>query len=311
MKEVENIISEICNSSKIQFSVIINDNVYSTLDFDKLQKTVKKEFEIEYIKCYIETYVAFSSNLDLLIFCIKDKLKSIFKEKEEVIKSILDGEEISTCKIEKLFKSLNDIYLIDIYVDSNIEEIYSYISEVYFNSYIIIIKYDEKIILLGNLEEYLEHIKSIKETIEDLSKGKLYISYTKIIDLQGIRKSYIETKNKIELANKYKVNTIILDKKSLIFEEVINSVSQINKNEIKSDFNEGFLKLDNEMIKTIEIFFKCGLNLSDAARELYIHRNTLIYRIEKIQKWTSYDIRNFNDAVLFKIIFAIWKESKI
>ena len=62
------------------------------------------------------------------------------------------------------------------------------------------------------------------------------------------------------------------------------------------------------MIRTIEIYFKCGLNLSDAAKELYIHRNTLIYRLDKIQKCTSYDIREFNNAVLFKIVFFIWKQ---
>ena len=50
------------------------------------------------------------------------------------------------------------------------------------------------------------------------------------------------------------------------------------------------------------------LNLSEASKELYIHRNTLIYRLDKIQKYTNYDIREFNDAVLLKIIFFIWKE---
>ncbi|MBM6839900.1 helix-turn-helix domain-containing protein, partial [Clostridium saudiense] len=64
------------------------------------------------------------------------------------------------------------------------------------------------------------------------------------------------------------------------------------------------------MIKTIEVFFKCGLNLSEAAKELYIHRNTLIYRLDKIEKLTSYDIREFNNAVIFKIVFFLWKEKK-
>ena len=60
--------------------------------------------------------------------------------------------------------------------------------------------------------------------------------------------------------------------------------------------------------KTIDVFFKCGLNLSDAAKELYIHRNTLIYRLDKIQRYISYDIRDFNNAILVKILFFIWTE---
>ena len=67
-------------------------------------------------------------------------------------------------------------------------------------------------------------------------------------------------------------------------------------------------KLDDDMIKTIEIFFKLDLNLSEASKELYVHRNTLIYRLDKIQKYTGYDIRKFNDAALFKIAFFIWRQ---
>ena len=82
------------------------------------------------------------------------------------------------------------------------------------------------------------------------------------------------------------------------------------KKDVYDRFEKGISKLDNEMIRTMEVFFKCGLNLSEAAKELYIHRNTLIYRLDKIQKYTNYDIRDFNDAVLLKIIFFIWKEKK-
>ena len=100
----------------------------------------------------------------------------------------------------------------------------------------------------------------------------------------------------------------IFDSNKLILEGIIDSVSEEMKNDIYIRFEKGISKLDNEMIRTMEVFFKCGLNLSEASKELYIHRNTLIYRLDKIQKYTNYDIREFNDAVLLKIIFFIWKE---
>ena len=111
-----------------------------------------------------------------------------------------------------------------------------------------------------------------------------------------------------DLANKYKVSESVINEKKLILEGIIDSVSEEKKEKIYHIFNEGFSKLDNEMIRTIEVFFRCGLNLSDAAKALYIHRNTLIYRLDKIEKYTAYDIRNFNTAVLFKVVFFIWKE---
>ena len=66
--------------------------------------------------------------------------------------------------------------------------------------------------------------------------------------------------------------------------------------------------MDEDIIKTIETFMKLDLNLSEAAKQLYVHRNTLIYRLDKIQKYTGCDIRKFNDACLFKIAFYVWKQ---
>ena len=91
--------------------------------------------------------------------------------------------------------------------------------------------------------------------------------------------------------------------KKIILERLIDSISEDMKSKIVDDFNSKIVKLDDEMIKTIEVFFECGLNLSESAKALYIHRNTLIYRLDKIQKVTSYDIREFNNAMIFKIIF--------
>ncbi|WP_297993314.1 CdaR family transcriptional regulator [uncultured Clostridium sp.] len=104
---------------------------------------------------------------------------------------------------------------------------------------------------------------------------------------------------------------LIFENSRLSLEELIDSIAEKRKDERVNDFNFALSKLDNEMIRTIEVFFKCGLNLSEAAKELYIHRNTLIYRLDKIQKITSYDIREFNNAMIFKIIFLYNKKKKI
>ena len=63
--------------------------------------------------------------------------------------------------------------------------------------------------------------------------------------------------------------------------------------------------LNEETLNTAEAFFKSDLNLSDTARQLFIHRNTLLYRLEKIRKETGLDLRKFNDAVAFKILILL------
>lgn len=64
------------------------------------------------------------------------------------------------------------------------------------------------------------------------------------------------------------------------------------------------------MINTIDEFVKTGLNISESARKLYIHRNTLIYRLDKIKKETGFDIRNFKEATVFITAFLVWREVK-
>ena len=63
--------------------------------------------------------------------------------------------------------------------------------------------------------------------------------------------------------------------------------------------------LDEETLTTINKFFENNLNVSETSRQLFVHRNTLVYRIEKLQKSTGLDLRNFDDALTFKIALMV------
>lgn len=69
--------------------------------------------------------------------------------------------------------------------------------------------------------------------------------------------------------------------------------------------------LDHEMVTTIEEYFKNNLNLTDAAARLFVHRNTLLYRLEKIYRHSGYDLKNFSDCWLFQLAWVIRKEKTI
>ena len=64
-------------------------------------------------------------------------------------------------------------------------------------------------------------------------------------------------------------------------------------------------EIDEEMLNTVNEFFENSLNVSETSRQLFIHRNTLMYRIEKLQKATGLDIRVFDDALTFKIALMV------
>ena len=64
---------------------------------------------------------------------------------------------------------------------------------------------------------------------------------------------------------------------------------------------------DEEMVNTAEEFLENSLNVSETLRKLYLHRNTLTYRLDKIEKATGLDIRKFSDAVTFRLITVLSK----
>ena len=63
--------------------------------------------------------------------------------------------------------------------------------------------------------------------------------------------------------------------------------------------------IDEEILATVFKFFENNLNVSETSRQLFIHRNTLVYRMEKLQKAIGLDMRVFDDAVTFKIAMMV------
>ena len=65
--------------------------------------------------------------------------------------------------------------------------------------------------------------------------------------------------------------------------------------------------LDQETLYTINKFFENNLNVSETSRKLFVHRNTLVYRLEKIKKLTGLDLREFDHAIIFKVALMVKK----
>lgn len=77
---------------------------------------------------------------------------------------------------------------------------------------------------------------------------------------------------------------------------------------LKEVFKNGSIdSLDQETLFTIQRFFENNLNVSETSRKLFVHRNTLVYRLEKIKKLTGLDLREFEDAIVFKVALMVKK----
>ena len=179
---------------------------------------------------------------------------------------------------------------------------------------------DEKsIIIVKELEENegYEEMDKLAQTILDTlgleKENTTHIAYGTIVsDIKEVSKSYKEAKLALD------VGKIFFDEKDivayttlgigrLIYQLPLPLCKMFIKEIFEAKSPDDF---DEETLTTINKFFENSLNVSETSRQLYIHRNTLVYRLDKLQKSTGLDLRVFEDAITFKIALMVVKYMK-
>lgn len=180
---------------------------------------------------------------------------------------------------------------------------------------------DEKNIIvvkeLADKDGSRELEKMAKEMIEILraesEDDKIHIAYGTVVnDIKEVSKSYKEAKLALD------VGKIFFDEKDIVAYSTLGIGRLIYQLPIplcKMFIKEIFEgkspdEFDEETLTTINKFFENSLNVSETSRQLYIHRNTLVYRLDKLQKSTGLDLRVFEDAITFKIALMVVKYMK-
>ena len=173
---------------------------------------------------------------------------------------------------------------------------------------------ESSVILIKELEqdEEYERLEQVANTIVDMMNMEammnVRVAYGTIVgELKEVSKSYKEAKmaldvGKIFYAEKKVTAYNTLGIGRLIYQLPVN-LCRIFINEIFGSNVPS--ELDDETLTTINKFFENNLNVSETSRQLYVHRNTLVYRIEKLEASTGLDIRTFEDALTFKIALMV------
>jgi sugar diacid utilization regulator len=305
-------LKDLSHSSNIPFNLVTEDGTVlyiSDLDIENSHIT-NLAIMLGQVKGIISLEKKYENCTALLKYIIENKYTEHFSTKEQAVIDILENRDVSLGDINLNLPFLeNGCYIILISVDESKYEALNIIKQIYDNEPIVSLIYNDSIIVLGDFDEIDEHTKSIKESISSNLYCECYVSYgDKIYDAPGIKKAYNDATLCIEFGRKFYKKDNIFNCNELLFEKIVYNVDSKVKQEMLHMFKDKFDALDNEMIFTIEQFVGCGLNISDAAKKLYVHRNTLIYRLDKIKKETTFDIRNFKEASVFLIAFLMWKE---
>ena len=176
---------------------------------------------------------------------------------------------------------------------------------------------DEKSIIIVKELEDGEHYPEmdqlgheILEALPEDKKQSAVIAYGTIVEeIKDVSRSYKEARMALDVGKIFFGDSKVIAYSSLGIGRLIYQlpiplcrmfIREIFENKSPDDF-------DDETLVTINKFFDNNLNVSETSRQLYIHRNTLVYRLDKLQKSTGLDLRVFEDAITFKIALMVVK----
>lgn len=207
------------------------------------------------------------------------------------------------------------VFLIEISeIDASFEEL---LRETYESPRDFITSVDENHVILvkqlgfTNLEE---EVKAVSETLGEIiftaigSRVRIATG-RRVTDLKNISLSYKEAQLALEVGRIFEPENLNLNYENLGIGRLIYqlpvSLCKMFMSEILGEPSaENF---DEEILVTVDKFFENNLNVSETSRKLFIHRNTLVYRLNKLNKKTGLDLSHFDDAVVFKIILMVSK----
>lgn len=132
---------------------------------------------------------------------------------------------------------------------------------------------------------------------------------TTVVGIKELARSFKEAQVALEVGKVFDTEKTIVSYDNLGIARLIYQLpTTLCEMFLREVFKRGSIEnLDQETLFTIQRFFENNLNVSETSRKLFVHRNTLVYRLEKIKKLTGLDLREFDDAIVFKVALMVKK----
>ena len=161
--------------------------------------------------------------------------------------------------------------------------------------------------------QFIQHAKEIKEGLNEYGIKDAKIAIGNVAEtIKDVSRSYKEAQIALEVSKIFYEDASVIAYNQLGIGRLIYQLPlplcKMFIREVFGDYSPD--SIDEETLATIDKFFENNLNVSETSRQLYIHRNTLVYRLDKLQKSTGLDLRVFEDAITFKIALMVVKYMK-
>ena len=152
--------------------------------------------------------------------------------------------------------------------------------------------------------------RSISDTLSSEFYTRVTVGIGTVVEgVKDLARSFKEAQIALEVGKVFDTDKNIVSYDNLGIARLIYHLpTTLCETFLKEVFKKGSIEsLDHETLFTIQKFFENNLNVSETSRKLFVHRNTLVYRLEKIKKLTGLDLREFDHAIIFKIALMVKK----
>ena len=280
---------------------------------------------IEYI-VFVEGEDEVAHSISALLSVSVSNLKSLYDEKYDktnfikniILDNILPGDIYIKSKELRFDSEVNRVVMLIRFFNSSEVMPYDIIQNMFpdkSHDYVISIN-ESDIVLVKELRSNTDAkaLKQIAQSIVDTVQSEFYLRVvigigSVVTSVKELAHSYKDAQVALEVGKVFDTEKNVMNYENLGIGRLIYQLpTTLCEMFLQEVFKRGSLEsLDRETLQTIHAFFDNNLNVSETSRKLFVHRNTLVYRLEKIKKITGLDLREFDHAITFKVALMVKK----
>ncbi len=299
---------------------------YDTLVIgDYTYRPIGSHARIEYI-VFVEGTDDTAKSVSALLSVSFSNIKTLYDEKYDktnfikniILDNILPGDIYIKSKELRFDSEVNRVVMLIRFQNSNDIIPYDVIQNMFPDKgrdYVINVG-ENDIVLVKELKSAndTKTIESVAKSISDTVQSEFYLKVSVgigsvVTSVKELARSYKDAQVALEVGKVFDTEKNIINYENLGIGRLIYQLpTTLCEMFLQEVFKRGSLEtLDRETLQTIHAFFDNNLNVSETSRKLFVHRNTLVYRLEKIKKLTGLDLREFDHAITFKVALMVKK----
>lgn len=244
--------------------------------------------------------------------------KTIMPEKEDYLKNILLGEGGAWYAYRFMTKynlPTGGCYALELHTEKKLDDVVAHIERCLTDTKDMVIGMDDTRLAVVKFREEGQSPRDFAQFLNQSVYEELGLSVIvgfgcEVSSFSEIALSYHQAATAVRMSRLFGSKGEVHSYREYLLVKMLEEVPDLKLREYMDQFCTGDASEvfgDEDMLSTAEEFLENSLNISETSRNLYMHRNTLMYRLDKIERITGLNIRKFSDAVTFRIITVLYK----